>query len=198
MLMKKGFWIIFAVISLFCITSAGSYAYFTPTYSNGADRNASFAITGYSSTFKTSATNCSLTPTAKSMLNGSAGTVATSKTCTLTINYKGTDTSTETCSFDIVYSLSGYTKTTSATKEFTISATKSLNSGTATSVLSETQLANGTNTALISSQSITATSAATTNLVYTFTTSWYNTTQVQDSHMGKTYTATVSIANVVC
>ncbi len=118
-------------------------------------------------------------------------------TVTLSTNY---DVRT-ICTYDIVWEwdtdADQYTKTTGATKEFTVSGVSSDGKR-----FNEVQLNNyndsNLKTVLASDMSIDAASGVMSTQTWTFTIHFYKTEAIQSAHQGKSYPGKIYVDNVIC
>ena len=120
---------------------------------------------------------------------------------TLSLSLSTNYSTNTTCTYDVIWEWnttdSGYTKTSGATKEFTVSG-----SSNDSQSFSEVQLsnynANSLRTVLKSGATITAVGSTITTQTWTVTAHFYKTQAIQSNHKGKSYPGKVLIDNVVC
>lgn len=199
--------VLIIVLVLMLLIGGAAFAYFAADITTTNVTYVNSTLPAANSSFVTQSTNCQINPTSASMQQGTdrtAGTVAADTTCTLTVEFTGSTTSPETCTYDVVYELKDYTLTAGEEKEYTISGVKKVNGGSDSNAISETQLAStsATPTKLLANESITGTAASTGSVVYTFTEKWYNTLSKQNpdsnNHSGQTYSTKVYVDNIRC
>ena len=122
-------------------------------------------------------------------------------TDTLSLALSTNYTTNTTCTYDIVWewdtTSNGYTKTSGATKEFTVSGTSNDSDSFAEVQLNNYSSSNLTTT-LKSGASITANGSTIKNQTWTFTVRFYKTKAIQTNHQGKSYPGKIKATNVVC